>query len=370
MQKERYLWYLLGALSLCLLIFSTMVEPTSYLHDYYIMAAKHWDSGLTPWLGFDLIEMPCGIGMLNLIPDIEHHSFSARLLVLFFNIVNIGLLGAILTKLKTENPIILSGCILYTASLASFGCLGVTLEPFGITFLLSAYFGYLSHQKIKNILAGLLLAVAVLFKAEILFFAPCLALLTALPSKHHHLHLSRTFLSLLITTFILLISYMLVTIWSVNTEWLTSLDITPLKESHQAIAWSMFFLSTGFFILLFFVGSTIKKKKIRNLRKSALLGVAILLALMLIGCNRSCLQILLPINTIAITTILQEKWESPKTRSLYMLGIGLVLLYSTVILYFSPSVGKNNPLLETFKVNYQLQQEIKTPDTLQDHYND
>lgn len=370
MQKERYLWYLLGAFSLCLLIFSTTVEPTSYLHDYYIMAAKLWDSGLTPWLGFELKEMPLGIGLLNLIPDIEHHSFSARLLVLFFNLVNIGLLGAILTKLKTEIHIILSGCTLYTASLASFGCLGVTLEPFGITFMLFAYFGYLSHQKIKNILAGLLLAVAVLFKAEILFFAPSLALLTALPSKHHHLHLSRTFLSLLITTFILLISYMLVTIWSVNTEWLTSLDITPLNESHQAIAWSMLFFSTGFFILLFFARSTIKKKQIRNLRRSALFGVAILIALMLIGCNRSCLQILLPINTIAITTILQEKWGSPKTRLLYMLGMGVALLYSTIILSFSPSVEKTNPLLDTFNVNFQLQQEVKTPDNLQDHFND
>lgn len=362
MSKKDYIWVLPGALSLLLLIISATVQPTSFLHGYYVMAVKHWSQGLIPWLGFDLKEMPLGISLLNIIPDIESNQTYARTFILLFSLINTTLLLGVLRKNGVSKHASFWGCSLYIAMQSSFGCLGITLEPIAVTFMLLSYFGITSHQKIKNVFAGIMLAIAVFFKFETILFIPSLALLILFPTHRHHLHVSRTFFFFLIIAFFFLIGYMCITMWSENMDWISSIDINPLNESYHIISWGLFFFNSGISMLLLLAGYIPQKGLTRNLNRSAWFGIFVLILLMLNGCNRSCIQLILPITIIAITMAIQKNWGEKRVKMAYSVCFIAALLSYAAIIAFSPSVEKDNPLLQTFNPNFQMQQEIKSPD--------
>lgn len=363
MNNKNYIGISLGVIGLSLLILSLAVEPTSYLHGYYVVAAKNWSLGLIPWLGFNLKEMPLGISLLNAITDIENNHSYARSLILLINLINTALLFTLLKKFGASKQASFFGGILYIAMLSPFGFLGITIEPIAVIFILLSYFGLLSHQKIKNVFAGIMLVMAIFVKFEVLFFIPCFAMLILLPTHRHHMHLSRTFFFLLTIAFFFLISYMGITLWSENMDWISSIDINPLNESHEIGTWLLFVLSSGVLIQIPFAGIIQQSKGLaRNLNRSAGFGMLILIILMIIGCNKSCIQIILPLNVIAITMSIQNNWDKKMVKLTYATGFALTLAASILSMSNSTKAGLKNPLLETFNIDFQKQQEIKSPD--------
>lgn len=343
-----------------ILIVTVVFIPRSFMQEYYIFAAKYWSEGLIPWLGFNFSEMPIGIKILSLIPNIEMNCNAAVIIILTFHLINSILLFSFMKRIGMEINSRLSGIILYLSMLIGISDFGISLEPFATFFLILSFWGLISHKKEKNIIAAILLAITAMIKIQILLYIPVLTLLILLPTHRHHLHSKRAFFFILVFSFCFLIGYMGITSWSENAEWIASIRWGFLTKN--GTDWLLIFCNSG---LIFLIGNIIKKPKLAGLGKNLITCALLCTAIMVIStftvCDVTCIQILLPINITAITYCLQKE-KNAFTKRLFFISIVLALFAGTIKMCDRSHTTKaKNPLLETFGLNYQLQQEIKNP---------
>lgn len=334
----------------------------SIVQDYLRMAVLHWKQGLIPWLGYDLFEMPFGIFTLSNIFFINN-LFVQNLSICFVYLVN----GFLLAKLLKRNGIssinIFKSLIFYIIGSLSLANWGITLEPFAVFFILLAYTGLQSHKKKENTIAGILISIAVFFKIQVVFLIPCLTILILLPSHTTNLHFSRFFSCIFIIFFNLFIFYMGITIWSENAEWITYVRLNLVGGNSSFLTWGSFITSTGTLFLYVPIRfwSLFRGKK-KNLIISAFIGSLSMLILVIIGADSTCLQLLLVINTIAVAANLEIIGDKKCTKVLYIICITLSLTMSGIrYIDNNNQNNKDNPVLKSFNVNYQLQQEVKAP---------
>lgn len=356
--KNTHIQLSLICILVMLLCAALFLVPQSFMHDYYLLAANYWSDGLIPWLGFNLAEMPFGIKILSLIPDIELNYNFAVLTVLIFYLINTALLFSFMQKIGIEKEYSLTGIIIYLSMLLGISDFGISLEPFATFFMILSFWGIISHKRAKNIIAAILLAIAAMIKIQILLYIPVLALLILLPTHRQHIHSKRTFFFILIFTFCFLLGYMGITTWSENAEWIASIRWGFLTKNE--IDWLLVVCNSG---LLFIIADLVKKHYSKGLGKKlstcAKFGSLVMLISTFMVCDITCIQILLPINTLAITYYIQEE---SLTKRLYFIGITLSIFAGTLKMYNRSQTDKTiNPLLETFEINYQLQQEVKNP---------
>lgn len=360
MNKDSYIHYTSLCILFAILIATAAFLPHSYTQEYYILAAKYWSDGLIPWLGFNLLDMPLGIKILSCIPDIESNYSSVIILIQAFHFLNTVLLFSFMKKMGIEIKNSLTGTILYLAMLIGISDYGISLEPFATFFMILSFWGIISHKIAKNIIAAILLVIAAMIKIQILLYIPVLALLILLPTYRHHVHSKRTFFFILIFTFCFLLGYMGITTWSENAEWITSVRCG--FSTKEISDWILMICNSGF---LFLAANQLKKQNIKGLGKNlvtcAWLGTSIMALSVFMACDITSIQLLLPINVIAITYCLQQEKEGFAKKT-YYICIALALLAGTlkIIDRYQTEMG-NNPLLETFDINYQRQQEVKNP---------
>lgn len=358
--KNTHIQLSLICILVMLLCAALFLVPQSFMHDYYLLAANYWSDGLIPWLGFNLAEMPFGIKILSLIPDIELNYNFAVLTVLIFHLINTALLFSFMQKIGIEKEYALNGIIIYLSMLLGVSDFGISLEPFATFFLILSFWGIISHKIAKNIIAAILLVIAAMIKIQILLYIPVLALLILLPTYRHRVHSKRTFFFILIFTFCFLLGYMGITTWSENAEWITSVRCG--FSTKEISDWILMICNSGF---LFLAANQLKKQNIKGLGKNlvtcAWLGTSIMALSVIMACDITSIQLLLPVNVIAITYCLQQEKEGFAKKTYYFC-IALALLAGTlkIIDRYQTEMG-NNPLLETFDINYQRQQEVKNP---------
>lgn len=360
--NKNYSIYLITICVLVVILITTIfLVPYSFSHEYYVLAANLWSDGLIPWLGFNQIEMPLGIKILSSIPNIELNQNLAILLVSVFHLLNAVLLYSFLAKIGMETKHGLMGVLIYLSMLIGISDFGITLEPFASFFLILSFWGIISHKRAKNIIAAILLSIAVMIKIQVVLVIPALTLLILLPTHRHHVHLTRSFFFILIFTFCFLLGYMGITSWSENAEWIAEIRWGLMTKS--IADWLLLICNSGVLVLIF---NFFKKDKFtglgKNLQTCAWVASLFLLISIIIAGDITNLQLLLPINIIAISYYLYKEDSKAYTHKIYYACMAIALLAGTCkIITRYQADSKNNPLLDTVNVNYQLQQETKNP---------
>lgn len=361
MNRSTYISSSLICILISILTAVLFSVPHSMVHEYYILAAKHWSDGMIPWLGFNLLEMPLGISVLSHIPSIELNQNIALLFVLVFHLINAALLYSFMQKLDIEPKFSQFGIIIYLCMLIGLCDFGITLEPFAVFFIILSLFGIISHKRVKNLIAAVLLVFATMIKIQVVLLVPILALIIFLPTHRHHVHSTRTFLFLLIFSFSFLLCYIGITSWSENAEWIAEIHWGLMNKT--CVDWLLLLCNSGILLLMInkFRANGLKGLG-KNLNRCAWFGSIIFILCTIIAGDIANIQLVLPINIIAITYHLYKIGDKIKTCKIYYLCAAFALFASTLNAFERFVIlQKENPLIETFDVNYQLQQEIKNP---------
>lgn len=354
--------YLITICVLVVIFIATLfLVPNSFSHEYYVLAANLWSDGLIPWLGYNQLDMPVGIKIISMIPNIELNQDVAILLVSAFHLINTVLLYSFMTKIGLETKHSLMGILIYLSMLIGISDFGITLEPFATSFMILSFFGVISHKRAKNIIAAILLAIAAMIKIQVVLLIPALTLLILLPTHRHHFHLTRSFFFILIFTFCFLLAYLGITSWSENAEWIAEIRWGLMTKS--IADWLLLICNSGIFVLIF---NLFKKEELtglgKNLQTCAWVASLSLFISIIIAGDITNLQLLLPINIIAISYYLYKEDSKAYTHKIYYACMAIALLAGTCkIITRYQADSKNNPLLDTVNVNYQLQQETKNP---------
>ena len=317
-EKNRKVNIVLGCLLAGMigwLVYAYCIVPLSVEHGYYVTAAKLWAQGMTPWKDFSIQDAPGGIALLGTMyrmVGIEMSSYAASALILLLHLGCVALLGGIMRKIGMSMTSVLFGLLLYVAVLFSSDALMMNMEPVSTFLILCAVRELLSGSRKGIAAAGLLFALAVTCKLQVLIFLPVLYLVLPLIKKEENgTQFIRLFTLYVLGALVAMYAVVALScgdfLWVVNVEW-TNLEKVE-KEDVYAFLMNLVILTARcsiFFLLLFpFVRRELDNRE-KSLLKVGLAAYVAVCLLFILKCDMAYGMMAYPFIVLSVVVILQH----------------------------------------------------------------
>lgn len=317
-EKNRKVNIVLGCLLAGMigwLVYAYCIVPLSVEHGYYVTAAKLWAQGMTPWKDFSIQDAPGGIALLGTMyrmVGIEMSSYAASALILLLHLGCVALLGGIMRKIGMSMTSVLFGLLLYVAVLFSSDALMMNMEPVSTFLILCAVRELLSGSRKGIAAAGLLFALAVTCKLQVLIFLPVLYLVLLLIKKEENgTQFIRLFTLYVLGALVAMCAVVALScgdfLWVVNVEW-TNLEKVE-KEDVYAFLMNLVILTARcsiFFLLLFpFVRRELDNRE-KSLLKVGLAAYVAVCLLFILKCDMAYGMMAYPFIVLSVVVILQH----------------------------------------------------------------
>ncbi len=317
-EKNRKVNIVLGCLLAGMigwLVYAYCIVPLSVEHGYYVTAAKLWAQGMTPWKDFSIQDAPGGIALLGTMyrmVGIEMSSYAASALILLLHLGCVALLGGIMRKIGMSMTSVLFGLLLYVAVLFSSDALMMNMESVSTFLILCAVRELLSGSRKGIAAAGLLFALAVTCKLQVLIFLPVLYLVLPLIKKEENgTQFIRLFTLYVLGALVAMYAVVALScgdfLWVVNVEW-TNLEKVE-KEDVYAFLMNLVILTARcsiFFLLLFpFVRRELDNRE-KSLLKVGLAAYVAVCLLFILKCDMAYGMMAYPFIVLSVVVILQH----------------------------------------------------------------